>query len=103
MTQILDRWQSDVSSGTTITLKVRGVLSFDQLKKFKAALKYYVRGVSSVVQRDWYNGFATLEIVMKGTSEDLAQRLSGKNIEGIKVRVVGMSQNSVIVELSKVE
>ena len=103
MTQILDRWQSDVSSGTTLTLKVRGVSNFDQLKKFKNGLKYYVRGLSSVIQRDWYNGFATLEVVMKGTSEDLAQRLSGKNIEGIKVNVVGMSQNSVTVELSKVE
>jgi len=101
--QILDRWQADVSSGTTITLKVRGVSSLSQLTKFKSALKYYVRGLSSVVQRDWYEGFATLEVVMTGNAEDLAQRLSDKDIEGIRVRVVGMSQNSVTVELAQGE
>ncbi len=97
--QILDRWQVDVSEGTTVTLKVRGVSTLSQLTKFKSALKYYVRGLSSVVQRDWYEGFATLEVVMTGSAEDLAQRLSDKDIEGIRVRVVGMSQNSVTVEL----
>ena len=101
--KILDRWQADVSSGTTITLKLRGVTGFAQLNKFKAALKYYVRGVSSVMQRDWYDSFATLEIVMTGSAEDLAQRLSDKDIEGIKVKVVGLSQNSVTVELSSGE
>lgn len=103
MTKILDRWQADVSSGTTITLKVRGVSSFAELNTFKNALKYYVRGVTSVVQRDWYKGFANLEVVMKGDSQDLAQSLSDKDVEGIRVRVVGMSQNSVTVELVKDE
>lgn len=100
MTEILDRWQADVSSGTTITLKVRGVDSYDTLNKFKGSLKYYVRGLSSVVQRDWYEGFATLEVVMTGSSEDLAGRLSGKDMDGIKIKVIGMTQNSVTVELS---
>lgn len=103
MNKILDRWQADISSGTTITLKIRGVSNFAQLTRFKAALKYYVRDLTSVVQRDWYEGFATLEVVMTGTAEDLAQRLSGKDIEGIRVKVVGMSQNSVTVELAQGE
>ena len=101
--EILERWQEDVSSGTAITLNLRGVSGFTQLNKFKSALKYYVRGVSSVVQRDFYEGFATLEIVMTGSAEDLAQRLSDKDVEGIRVKVVGMSQNSVTVELSNIE
>jgi len=99
MEKILDRWQVDVSSGSSITLQVRGIADYAQLTKFKAALPYYVRGLTSVVQRDWDGGYATLEIVMSGNSDDLAQRLSGKDIEGIKVKVVGMTQNSVTVEL----
>ena len=98
MEKILDRWQADVSSGTTITLNVRGVKSYSQLNKFKSALKYYVRNLISVEQRDWYEGFATLEVVMPGNSDDLAQRLDGKDIEGIGVKVIGVSQNSVTVE-----
>ena len=103
ITKILDRWQTDVSSGTTITLNVRGIDGYAQLSKFKSSLKFYVRGLSSVVQRDWNEGFATLEVVMTGNSDDLASRLSGKDMEGFKVKVVGMSQNSVTVELVKGE
>jgi len=100
MEKILNRWSEDVSSGTTITLNVRGISGFSQLNKFKNSLKYYVRGITSIVQRDWYESRATLEIVMEGNADDLAQRLSDKDIEGIIVKVVGMSQNSVTVELS---
>ncbi len=103
ITQILDRWQTDISSGAAITLKVKGVKDFDQLNKFKSALKYYVRDLQTVTQREWEEGYSVLEVEMKGTSEDLAQRLSGKNIEGILVKVIGMSQNSVTVQLSEAE
>ena len=98
MTKILDQWQTDVSSGTTLILKVRGVASYEQLNKFKSSLPYYVRGLSSVVQRDWYQGFATLEVIMTGNSDDLAQRLAGKTIDGIQIKIVGTSPNSVTVE-----
>lgn len=103
ITQILDRWQTDISSGATLTLKVKGVKDFDQLNKFKSALKYYVRGLQAVTQREWEEGYSVLEVEMKGTSEDLAQRLSGKNIEGTLVKVIGMSQNSVTVQLNEAE
>jgi len=101
MGKILDRWSADVSSGTTITLKLRGISGFSQLNKFKSALKYYVRGISSVTQREFNGSFATLEILMTGSADDLAQSLSDKDVEGIKVKVVGMSQNSVTIELSE--
>ena len=98
MNEILDQWQKDISEGSTITLQIEGVSDYSQLTKFKYALEYYVRGISSVIQRDWHEGFATLEIVMTGNSEDLANGLSGKEIEGIDVKVIGMSQNSVTVK-----
>jgi hypothetical protein len=99
--QILDRWQADISSGATITLNVRGITGFSMLSKFKASLPSYVRKASSIVQRDWSGEFATFEVEMTGNADDLAQRLSGKNIEGIYVKVVGLTQNSVTVELSQ--
>ncbi|MBN2029375.1 hypothetical protein JW824_03950 [bacterium] len=97
--QILDQWQEDISQGSTITLQIEGVSDFSQLTKFKNALPYYVRGLTSVMQRDWHEGFATFEVVMTGSSEDLASSLSGRDIEGIQVKVIGMSQNSVTVEI----
>lgn len=103
MDEIIERWHEDLSRGTTITLKVRGVADYEMLNQFKSSLKYYVRGLSTVTQRDWYESFATLEVVMTGNAEDLAQRLSGKTMNGVAVRVIGMSQNSVTVELRKNE
>lgn len=103
MSKILDRWQADVSSGALITLKVQGVSSYSQLNRFKSALKYYVRGLTSVQQRDWYGSLATLELEMKGSAEDLAQRLSDKDVNGSRVKVMGVSQNSVTIELSQSE
>lgn len=99
--QILDRWQEDISSGATITLNVRGITGFAMLSKFKASLPSYVRKASSIVQRTWSGEFATFEVEMTGNADDLAQRISGKNIEGIHVKVVGLTQNSVTVELSQ--
>ncbi len=102
ITQILDRWQTDVSSGGMITLTVNGISGYSQLNKFKAALKYYVRGLVDVSQREWNGPRAVLELQMQGNADDLAARIDNKNIEGILVSVRGMSQNSVTVVLQEV-
>ncbi|MBN2103127.1 hypothetical protein JW835_03710 [bacterium] len=99
MQKILDRWQSDVNVGATMTLKVQGITGYSQLKKFEASLKYYVRGLTTVTRREYSGQYATFEVEMKGNSDDLAERLDGQNIDGIQVRVIAMSQNSVTVEL----
>ncbi len=99
MTQILAQWQTDVSSGQTIVLNVQNVADYMQLNQFKNSLKYYVRGLETVNQRSFSDGYAVLEVVMKGSGDDLAQRLSGKDMDGIQIRVVGMTQNSVTVKL----
>lgn len=97
--KILTRWQQDVTSGTTLSLQIKGISGYEQLSKLKASLPYYVRGLESVIQRDWVGDMATLEITMKGNSDDLAQALSNKKVEGIHIQVVGMSQNSVSIEI----
>ena len=103
ITRILDRWQADVSSGSSLTLKVSNVTDFSQLSTLKAALPIYVRNLSNVVQREFHGGIATLELTMTGNADDLAQRLSGKVIENMKIRVTGMTQNSVTIELLPIQ
>jgi len=99
MQKILDRWQSDVNAGATMTLKVQGISGYSQLKKFEASLKYYVRGLTTVTRREYSGQYATFEVEMKGNADDLAERLDGQNIDGIQVSVTAMSQNSVTVQL----
>ena len=103
ITRILDRWQDDVSAGTSLTLKVRNVADFSQLSALKSALPVHVRGLSNVVQREFHGGLATLELTMTGNADDLAQRLSGKVIANMRVKVTGMTQNSVTIELLPIE
>jgi hypothetical protein len=99
MSKILDRWSTDVNTGGTLTLRVNGVEDYGQLNQFKSSLKYYVRGVTGVTQRDFNNGFAVLELEMKGNSDDLAQRLSAAKMEGYKIKVTGVSEGGVTVQL----
>jgi hypothetical protein len=99
MSKILDRWSTDVNTGGTLTLRVNGVDDYGQLNQFKSSLKYYVRGITNVTQRDFSNGFATLELEMKGNSDDLAQRLSAAKMEGYKIKVTGVSEGGVTVQL----
>lgn len=97
--QILDRWQTDVTTGNILILQVLNVRDYAQLNRFKASLKSYVRGVLSVIQRDFSENIATLEIEMKGDAEDLAQRLSSVFIEDFPFRVIGVNEGGVTIRL----
>ena len=99
MSKILDRWSTDVTTGGTLTLRVNGVEDYGQLNQFKSSLKYTVRGVTGVTQRDFSNGYAVLELEMKGNSDDLAQRLSAAKMEGYRIKVTGVSEGGVTVQL----
>jgi hypothetical protein len=97
--KIIDRWSTDVNTGGTLTLKVQNVDDYSELNRFKSSLKYYVRGITNVTQRDFSNGFATLELEMKGTADDLANRLTSAKMEGFIVKVTGVSEGGVTVTL----
>ncbi|MBN1782841.1 hypothetical protein JW948_17020 [bacterium] len=99
MQKILDRWQSDVNVGSTMTLKIQGIQGYAQLKKLESSLTYYVRGLNSVTRREYSGTFATFEVEMKGNADDLASRIDGQNIDGMVLSVVGMSQNTVTVQV----
>lgn len=97
--KILDRWSTDVNTGGTLTLKIRNVDDYAELNRFKNSLKYYVRGITNVTQRDFSDGFAVLELEMKGNADDLANRLSTAKMEGFIVKVTGVSEGGVTVTL----
>lgn len=99
ITQILDRWQADVTAGNILILQVLNVKDYAQLNRFKASLKSYLRGILSVIQRDFSENIATLEIEMKGDAEDLAQRLSSISIENFPFKVVGVNEGGVTIRL----
>lgn len=97
--KIIKVWQEDIYSGTQIQLQVLNITSFSQLNTFKNSLSHYIRGVQSVNQRSFGSGTALFDVDLKGNAEQMASELEAKEIEGIKLKVVGMTANKVTVQI----
>jgi hypothetical protein len=101
--KILKVWQQDVYSGTQVQLQVLNIVSFSQLNILKNSLKYYVRGLQGVNQREFGGGTALFDVDIKGNAESLAGELEAKEIEGLKLQVVGLTANRVTVKIIQPE
>jgi len=99
--EILKRWGTELTSGMTVTLRVRGLKSFNDLTDLINALKYEVRGVKAVRQRDFSGGTALLDVETRGDAQSLARELSMKDLEKFAVQVTGQTQNKVNIKVSK--
>jgi hypothetical protein len=97
--KIIQAWQKDVYSSAQVQLQVLNIASFSQLNTFKNSLKYYVRGVQAVNQRNFASGTALFDIDTKGTAEQMASELEAKEIEGLKLKVIGLTANKVTVQI----
>ena len=99
--KIVKVWQKDIYSGSQVQLQVLNITSFSQLNTLKNSLKYYVRGVQGVNQREFGGGTALFDVDIKGNAEQLATELEAKAIEGIQLEVVGMTANKVTVRIKE--
>jgi len=99
--KIIEAWQKDVYSSAQVQLQVTNISSFGQLNLFKNSLKYYVRGIQAVNQRDFSGGTALFDIDMKGNAEQLASELDAKEIEGLRLKVTAVSANKVTVRIAQ--
>jgi hypothetical protein len=97
--KIVEAWQKDVYSSAQVQLQVTNISSFSQLNLFKNSLKYYIRGIQAVNQRNFSAGTALFDIDMKGTAEQLAAELDAKEIEGMRLQVTGLTANKVTVRI----
>lgn len=97
--KIIKAWQQDIYSGTQVQLQVLNITSFSQLNTFKNSLSYYIRGVQAVNQRSFEGGAALFDIDIKGNAEQLASELDAKEIEGMKLQVIGLTANKVTIKI----
>jgi len=97
--KIIKVWQQDIYSGTQVQLHVLNISSFSQLNTFKNSLSSYIRGVQSVNQRSFEGGSALFDIDIKGNAEQLASELDAKEIEGMRLQVIGLTANKVTVKI----
>lgn len=97
--KILDRWQQDVYSGTTINLRLLNVGTFSDLVRFKNLLPVQIRGVKKVFQRDFSGGTALLDMDVSGTASQVAEEMALKDFSPYSVEVVSVTQNTIVAKM----
>lgn len=99
--KIAERWSKDVSGGNEIHVTVRKVGGFRQAKDFSSALTQHVRGVKGVSQRSFAAGTQELDVTMVGSTNDFAEEVEAKKLGRFSVKVVGVTANTVDLELGQ--
>ncbi len=99
--KIVDRWQKDVYSGTTISLRLLNVETFSDLVKIKNMLPYNIRGVQNVYQRDYSKQTALFDLDVRGTANQVAEELVVKDFSPYTIEVVNVTQNAIVAKIVK--
>jgi len=99
--KIAARWTRDVSAGNDVHVTVRKVPSFRTASDFRTALSQHVRGVRNVSQRSFASGTQELDVTLQGSTEEFAQEVEAKKLGKFSVRVVGLTANTVDLELGQ--
>ena len=66
-------------------------------------MKYYIRGIKNIFDRKFRGGKAILEVKMTGNARQLARELSNKDLGKIKVNVLGVTPNSLELQVVQVQ
>ena len=94
MLQVLDWEGADEELGRRITVYIPKV-SYDRLEKIKKLLSEDIPQVEEFLQRSYTERTAELEVVFKGSSQELADLLQGFNLPGGWLRVSNYSENRI--------
>ena len=99
--KVAARWTKDVSDGNDIHVTVRKVPSFRTASDLRAALVHKVRGVRNVSQRSFAAGTQELDVTLQGSTEEFAQEVEAKKLGKFSLRVLGLTANTVDLELGQ--
>lgn len=96
---IIKSYQQNQNAHRQIQLQVTGITSFNQLNTLKSALPYYVRGIKNLYQRSFGAGEALFDIEVTQKAESVAAELAAKEFEGIKLDIIGVTQNKLTAKI----
>lgn len=100
--KIVEKFRQNQYAHRQIQLQVLNITSFEQLNTIKNSLPYYVRGIKNVYQRSFEAGVGLFDIDITQKAESVASEISAKGIEGIKLEIIGVTQNKLTARV-KVE
>jgi len=100
-TQIIAKWQSEISSAGLVSLTVRQIKSYADFMKLKDSLKEEMRGVKNVYIRKMEAGVAQMDVEYEGSALSLADNLAVKKFAGFSLDVTAVGQNALEVNMVK--
>lgn len=93
---IIGSWQDMQNNGTSIKVIVKNVTAYSDCKAIKTFMEHSSDNVVKVIQRGWNAPTLELEVVYKGTSESLADKIDGRKLpEQRALSITGLSSGSV--------
>ena len=97
--KIIEKFRTNQFEQRQIQFQVLNITSFSQLNTLKNSLPFYVRGIKNVYQRSFEAGSALFDIEITQKAESVASELSAKQIEGIDLEIVGVTQNKLTARI----
>lgn len=97
--KIIEQFRTNQYEQRQIQFQVLNITSFAQLNTIKNNLPYYVRGIKSIYQRSFEAGSALFDIEITQKAETVASELAAKQIEGINLEIVGVTQNKLTARI----
>ena len=86
--------------GNTVTLNVTGASNYDLYQELVNVLKYEVRGVKAVNDREVSGNTGLVEVETKFNSSQLAQELLYKNFTKFSVKILSRTANRINLRLT---
>ena len=101
LNKITQKWKDEFYKATTVKLVVHGVKSFTQVNDFKNTVKYLVRGVKDIYNRNIAGTMAELDVKLTGNANQLARELEKKDLDKFEVKIIGLTMNKVTLQLNE--
>lgn len=98
--KILKRWREEFYTQTSVKLRVNGLESQAQLNEFIGVLKYFMRGVKQVNQRNYAAGTAEVDVKITGNANQLSRELERKDLDKFEAKVNRATPNTISLTLS---
>lgn len=95
MGQILEQWKNDVYQAGTFQLTLMNA-NYKSVTVFKESLAN-IRGVENVFSRSFQSGTAIVEAKYRGSSDELAGKISA--ISEVSLEVIGVQANTIEIKI----
>ena len=99
--KIFKKGEDEFYNFTTIKMVIKDAPEFSDLNKFATKLRYSIRGIKKLRQRDVVMNTAEYDVVLTGNAHQLARELAAKDFSPYKVEILGVTQTTVNLRLQK--